>query len=148
MPRLNLSKTSAEGYRAVYGLEKFSSEHVESEIYHLIKLRSSQLNGCAFCVDMHGSQMLESGVPFRKINSVAAWREVGWFSDRERAALELAEQVTLLPGGVPDDVWNAAAEVFDETELANLLIAIATINVWNRLMVSTQAEPNPPALAG
>lgn len=148
MPRLNFRKTSAEGYQAVFGLEKYASEHVESELYHLIKLRASQINGCSFCVDMHGRQMLEEKIPFRKINSVAAWREVGWFSDRERAALDLTEQVTLLPGGVPDDVWNAAAEVFDEAELADLLIAIATINVWNRLMVSTQTEPIPPALAG
>jgi alkylhydroperoxidase family enzyme len=95
---------------------------------------------------MHGSQMLESGMPFRKINSVAAWRDAEWFSDRERAALELAEQVTLLPGGVPDSVWDAAAEVFDDRELADLLIAIATINVWNRLMVSTESGPKPPTL--
>lgn len=146
MTRMPISEVAPEGYRAVAGLERYSQGHVEHDIYELIKLRSSQLNGCSFCVDMHGSQMLESGMPFRKINSVAAWREAEWFSDRERAALELAEQVTLLPGGVPDEVWDAAAKVFDERELADLLFAIATINVWNRLMVATRTGPRPAAL--
>ena len=148
MTRLAWTKITAEGYRAAYGLEKYAAGHVDPEIYHLIKLRSSQLNGCSYCVDMHGREALELGIEFRKINSVSAWREAGWFTDRERAALELAEQVTLLPGGVPDDVWEAAAEVFDERELADLLIGIATINVWNRMQVSTRAEPQPPSLAG
>ncbi|MBO0810796.1 MAG: carboxymuconolactone decarboxylase family protein [Microlunatus sp.] len=139
-------KVAPDGYKAVSGLERYSKEHVEHDIYELIKLRSSQLNGCSFCVDMHGSDLLKSGMPFRKINSVSAWREAEWFSERERAALELAEQVTLLPGGVPDDVWDAAAKVFDDRELADLLIAIATINVWNRLMVSTETGPKPPTL--
>lgn len=146
MTRMPIFDVAPEGYRAVAGLERYSREHVEHDIYELIKLRSSQLNGCSFCVDMHGSQMLESGMPFRKINSVGAWREAEWFSERERAALELAEQVTLLPGGVPDEAWNAAAKVFDERELADLLFAIATINVWNRLMVATQTGPRPAAL--
>lgn len=146
MTRMPIFDVAPEGYRAVAGLERYSREHVEHDIYELIKLRSSQLNGCSFCVDMHGTQMLESGMPFRKINSVGAWREAEWFSERERAALELAEQVTLLPGGVPDEAWNAAAKVFDERELADLLFAIATINVWNRLMVATQTGPRPAAL--
>jgi AhpD family alkylhydroperoxidase len=144
MTRLKLATVTPEGFAAVRVLERYAGSHVEPEIYHMIKLRASQINGCSFCVDMHGSDLLSAGVPFRKINAVAAWREVPWFSDRERAALELTEQVTLLPGGVPDEVWNKAATVFDERELADLLIAIATINVWNRLMVSTQTEP--PAL--
>lgn len=146
MARMAIFEVAPEGYRAVSGLERYSRQHVEHDIYELIKLRSSQLNGCAFCVDMHGSDMLQAGMPFRKINSVAAWREAPWFSERERAALELAEQVTLLPGGVPDEVWDAAAKVFDERELADLLFAIATINVWNRLMVTTETEPKPPTL--
>jgi AhpD family alkylhydroperoxidase len=146
MTRLSVSQTAPEGYRAVAGLERYAAGHVEAEIYELIKLRSSQLNGCSFCVDMHGSKMLESGIPFRKINSVAVWRDATWFTERERAALELAEQVTLLPGGVPDDVWDAAAKLFDERELADLLIAIATINVWNRLRVPTESGPEPANL--
>jgi AhpD family alkylhydroperoxidase len=145
MTRLKLPAVAPEGYAAVHGLERYAGSHVEPDLYHLIKLRASQLNGCSYCVDLHGSDLLATGMPFRKINSVAAWRDVPWFSDRERAALELTEQVTLLPGGVPDGVWNQAATVFGERELADLLIAIATINVWNRLMVSTQAEP--PALS-
>lgn len=146
MARMAIVEVAPEGYRAASALERYSKEHVEHDIYELIKLRASQLNGCAFCVDMHGRDMLESGMPFRKINSVAAWREAEWFSERERAALELAEQATLLPGGVPDEVWDAAAKVFTERELADLLFAIATINVWNRLMVSTQSGPKPPRL--
>lgn len=147
MARLNGMKSSPEGFRAVYALEKYASSHVEREIYKLIELRSSQLNGCSYCVDMHGTEMHSDGVPFRKINSVAAWREAPWFSDRERAALALAEEVTLLPGGVPDDVWDAAEQAFGERELTDLLIGIATINVWNRILVSTRAVPDPPTLA-
>lgn len=146
MARMAFGKTSPEGYKAVMGLERYAGSHVEPELYELIKLRSSQLNGCSFCVDMHGSQMLESGIPFRKINSVAAWREADWFDERERAVLELAEQVTLLPGGVPDEVWDAASKVFSDRELADILLAIATINVWNRLLVPTRTSPNPPTL--
>lgn len=104
--------------------------------HHLIHLRVSQINGCSVCVDMHAKEMKDAGASDAKIWAVGAWRESPHFDDAERAALALAESLTRLADStdaVPDDVWDAAADVYDEKELASLLVSIAGINVWNRL---------------
>lgn len=107
----------------------------------LVHLRCSQINGCSVCLDMHWRFAKDAGESLERLFAVAAWRDAPCFSDAERAALALAEAVTRLSDRsdpVPDDVWNAAAQHFGERELAALLLAIATINVWNRLNVATR----------
>jgi AhpD family alkylhydroperoxidase len=107
----------------------------------LVHLRASQINGCSVCVDMHSRALKAAGEPDERIWAVGAWRESPLFSDAERAALELTEAVTRLsdrPDPVPDEVWDAAAAHFDETQLAGLVLSIAQINVWNRLNAATR----------
>jgi AhpD family alkylhydroperoxidase len=110
----------------------------------LLHLRASQINGCAVCVDMHYRDLRAAGEPEKKLAAVAAWRDAPDFTDAERAALALAEAVTRLddrPDPVPDDVWDAAAEHYDEKELATLVMSIAVVNLWNRLNRATRQVP-------
>jgi AhpD family alkylhydroperoxidase len=107
----------------------------------LIELRASQINGCGVCVDMHARQMKQAGETEERLFAVAAWRDAPYFSDAERAALALTEASTRLSDradAVPDEVWNEAKKHYDERSLSGLLLAIAAINVWNRLNVSTR----------
>jgi AhpD family alkylhydroperoxidase len=108
---------------------------------YLVELRASQINGCSVCVDMHSRELKATGESDRRIFTVAAWREVPYFTDAERAALALTEAATRLADGsdpVPDDVWQEAARQYDEQELAGLVIAIAAINAWNRINATTR----------
>jgi AhpD family alkylhydroperoxidase len=140
--RLNVAKASPEGYRAVWGMENHARASVDRELLELIKLRASMINGCAYCVDMHSRDALAGGIDSRKLFGVAAWAEAPFFDERERAALALTDAVTrIADGGVPDEVWTAAAAQFGERELADVLLAIATINAWNRLAVATRTPP-------
>jgi AhpD family alkylhydroperoxidase len=107
----------------------------------LVHLRASQINGCSVCVDMHAKAARASGESEERVFAVSAWRETPYFSDAERAALALTEALTRLadqPEPVPDALWDAAAEHFDETQLGALVLDIATVNVWNRLNVATR----------
>ena len=107
----------------------------------LVHLRASQINGCGVCVDMHAREARKSGESEERVWAVAAWRETRYFSDAERAALALTEALTRLPDRseqVSDEVWEAAAEHFDETQLGALVLDIATVNLWNRLNVATR----------
>jgi AhpD family alkylhydroperoxidase len=143
--RLMLKVVDPEAYNAVLGIERYvRSGPMERALTELIKLRASQLNGCAFCLDMHAGEARAAGVEQRRLDILSAWREApSFFSDREQAALELTESVTRIgDAGVPDDVWERVARVFDEREIVRLLMAICAINVWNRIAVSTrQALP-------
>ncbi len=107
----------------------------------LVHLRASQINGCSVCVDMHYRMSQKMGETEERLFTVAAWRDAPYFSDAERAALALTEAVTRLsdrPDPVPDEIWNEAARYYDEPALAALVLAIAMINVWNRLNVTTR----------
>jgi AhpD family alkylhydroperoxidase len=109
---------------------------VPATTHMLVHVRVSQINGCSVCVDMHARELKNAGETDERIWGVGAWRESPYFSDAERAALALAESLTRLadqPDAVPDAVWDDAADVYDEKELASLLLSIASINVWNRL---------------
>jgi AhpD family alkylhydroperoxidase len=135
-----------EAYRALLGLERANrSGPLEASLYELVKIRASQLNGCAFCLNMHLSDARAAGESQQRLDVLSAWREVdGLYSPRERAALALTEAVTLISHeGVPDEVWDATREVFDERETAALIAAIATINVWNRIAITTRQQPAP-----
>jgi AhpD family alkylhydroperoxidase len=116
----------------------------------LIHLRVSQINGCSVCVDMHARALKETGETDERIWGVGAWRESPYFSDAERAALDLAEHLTRLadrPDAVPDAVWDNAADHYDEKELSSLLISIAGINVWNRLNAAIRQPVGSAAAA-
>jgi AhpD family alkylhydroperoxidase len=108
---------------------------------YLVHLRASQINGCSFCVEMHSRELKEAGESDERIYTVAAWREAPYFTDAERAALELTEAATRIADTsdpVPDELWSYVAEYYDDDALAALALEIATINVWNRLNVMTR----------
>jgi AhpD family alkylhydroperoxidase len=116
------------------------SDVPETTLY-LVELRASQINGCSICIDIHSRELELAEEPSQRINAVAAWRETPYFTDAERAALALAEAATRLadrPDAVPDEVWDEAARHYDEAQLAGLVVAIATINAFNRINAATR----------
>jgi AhpD family alkylhydroperoxidase len=142
--RMRLDTVAPAAMKAMLELEGFVRGAVEHDLLELIKLRASMLNGCAFCVDMHATDALRSGEAPRRLFAVSAWRESPFFTPTERAALALTDAVTELGrDGVPDAVWREAAQVWSPEQLAGVLMAIVTINAWNRIAVSTHAQPPP-----
>ena len=140
-PRKFLSPMS-EAYQRVQSLQAYVNDKVDHELLELVKLRASMLNGCAFCVDMHGVDAMKNGEDPRRLFAVSAWRESPFFSEAERAALALTDAVTRLgEHGVPDDVWDPVVAAFGSETAADLVLAIATINVWNRLAVTSRKQP-------
>jgi len=141
--RLHYVKASPEGYQAMLGLEQFlQTSGLEPVLLHLIKLRASQINGCAYCVDMHWKDLRAAGESEERLYMLSAWHEATVYSERERAALAFTEAVTLVSEThVPDAVYAEAKNHFSDTELVNLTIAIATINAWNRLAITFRTEP-------
>lgn len=137
MSRMRISETAPEPYAAMYRLE--ASIELDKPLRELIKLRASQINGCAFCIDMHYKDARAVGETEQRLYMLDAWRETDLYSERERAALELCEAVTLITSGhVPDHVWEQARAAFEERELGQVLFAISAINTWNRLMIATR----------
>lgn len=136
--RIDYYKVSPEAIKAMMGLEEFVNHcGLEKQLLELVKLRVSQINGCAFCVDTHCADAIKAGESQRRLNAVAVWHEAPFFTERERAALAWAEAVTLLSEThAPDDLYQQVREHFDEKETVNLTMAIITINSWNRLAVS------------
>lgn len=143
MSRLAINKHAPDGYKAVAGLDQYLQQNLDHVLLDLVKLRASQLNGCAFCVDLHSTDLEKLGVPVRKIYAVCAWEETDFFTPAERAALALTEQVTLIASGVDEQTWQDAAALFSERELSDLILAIGLINLWNRIGVSTHLTPPP-----
>src|SRR3954454_56868 len=126
---------------ALHGVSKTISRARVPINHELVHLRASQINGCSVCVDMHAKAARHARERGKRLSAVAAWRETPYFSDAERAALALTEALTRLSDRadpVPDDIWNEADKHFDEQELAALILAIASINVWNRLNVAVR----------
>lgn len=142
MARTPLRSSVREGYRKVVELDDYITENIDDTIKNLVYLRASLINGCTYCVDSHSTDLLAGGMPPRKIFSVTTWRESTFFDERERMALELTEAITNISGGVDDELWDAAHAVFTEKEVGDLILAIGTIGVWNRLGISTQL-PTP-----
>ncbi len=141
--RLKIYKTSPELYEAMMTLSNAATKDVEPELGELIKIRASQINHCAFCLDMHTRDARKHGVSDQKLDVLAAWLEAGdLFNDRERAALALTEAITELgKGHVPDAVYARAASVFTERELGQIIAMAVTINAWNRINVTIRLEP-------
>ena len=141
--RLSIHDVDATAYQAVLGMERYvRSSGLDKPLYELIKIRASQLNGCAYCLDMHHHDARAGGEDQRRLDVLSAWQEAPeLYTDRERAAFTLTEAVTLIgDDGVPDDVWAQAQRHFDDAGMVHLLMAIAAINVWNRLAVSTHQQ--------
>jgi AhpD family alkylhydroperoxidase len=138
-----------DAMKALYALSNATKvAGLPESTIHLIEVRASQINGCGPCVDIHSHQLKRAGESDERIFAVGAWRDTAYYSDAERAALALAEAVTRVsdrPDPVPDEIWNEAARHYDERALAALLIAIAGINVWNRLNCATRTVTNTAA---
>jgi AhpD family alkylhydroperoxidase len=141
-PRINPAKVAPGLMKAVRGVEDYVRGNVDPTLFNLIKMRASIINGCTFCVDMHGMHALEAGERPERLFGLAAWREAPFYSDAERAALALTDAATRLgEEGVPDAVWAEAAAVFDERQLADLVGAIGVINMWNRIAIGFRTTP-------
>jgi AhpD family alkylhydroperoxidase len=142
--RIKIYRESPELLDAMRALSAASAKDVDPQIGELIKIRASQINGCAFCLDMHLSDARRHGVSEQKLDLLAAWREApSLFTERERAALGLTEAITHLgQSGVSDDVFERAVAVFSERELAQVIAMAVTINAWNRINVTIRLQPS------
>ncbi len=141
--RLDYSKVLPEGMKAIYDMHRYSQNSgLELPLLDLIKLRASQINGCAYCVDMHTKDARTGGETEQRLYSLSVWREAPYYTDRERAALAFTEAVTLIADGhVPDDVYEQAHQQFSDEELVKLMIAITIINTWNRFAITFHDLP-------
>lgn len=146
--RINLQETTPHVYRRMGALEQAAQEAcekagIEAALYELVKTRASQINGCAFCLDMHTKDARARGESEQRLYTLSAWRETPFFSETERAALALTEEVTRIGDhGVREEVWAQAEKQFGQDQLAALIWAIVAINSWNRLAIST-GSPEP-----
>ncbi len=140
--RINVAHVSPAAYRAISGLETYiHSSSIEEPLVHLLKMRVSQINGCAYCLDMHSKDARALGETEQRLYSLDAWREAPYYTDRERAALAFVEAITLITQGhVEDDVYEEARKVFNEHELVDLAMVAVAINGWNRLAITFRAE--------
>jgi AhpD family alkylhydroperoxidase len=141
--RLSYAKAFPEGVHAVLGVEKaLRASGLEPSLVELVKTRASQLNGCAYCIDMHTKDALAAGETAQRLFALSAWRETPFFSARERAALAWAEALTnIQQGHASDEVYESVRKEFDEAQLVRLTLAIAQINTWNRIAIAFRAEP-------
>jgi AhpD family alkylhydroperoxidase len=142
-PRLDFYQSNPAAIQAVMGLEKaLGKSSLEKPLTELVRLRASQINGCAYCVDMHSADARKAGEDERRLAAVCVWHETPFFTDRERAALAWTEAVTRVgETRVPDDVWQAARAEFSDAELVDLTLLVCTINTWNRLAISFRKLP-------
>src|SRR5258705_6638828 len=135
--RIAFDKVSPGAVRAMYGLERYVRESgLEPALLELVKMRASQINGCAYCLDMHSKDARAAGETEQRLYLLSAWREAPFYTERERAALAWTEALTLVSENhVPDEVYNQARQQFSEQELVDLSLAVVTINGWNRLAI-------------
>ncbi len=141
--RIDYYKFSPDLMKALMGLENaISKSGLERSLLDLVKLRASQINSCAYCVDLHSADARKNGESERRLYAVAVWRDTPFFTDKERAALAWTEAVTLLPEThAPDELYQELLKNFSEKEVVDLTFAIVTINAWNRLSVSFRKSP-------
>ena len=136
--RIEYQKTAQEPMRAMLALERYlHGSGLEHSLLHLVKLRASQINGCAYCIDMHTKDARARGETEQRLYLTSAWREAPFYTERERAALEWTEALTLISeGGVPDELYQATRKHFSEKEMVDLTFAVIAINGWNRLSIT------------
>lgn len=137
--RINVQALEPAAYTAMFGLEKYlQSSSLKKSHKELLKVRASQINGCAFCLDMHTKDAIKNGETTQRLFLLNAWRETDLFDDEEKAILALTEEMTLIhQGGVSNKVYEQASKLFDEHYLSQLIMAIVTINAWNRIAITT-----------
>ena len=142
-PRFSYAKAAPGVCDAMDALDEYLNAcGVEESLLHLVRFRASQINGCAYCLDMHWKDLRALGETEQRLYSLDAWRECPYYTDRERAALAWTEAVTVITDGhVPDAVYGVARSHFNEKELSDLTLAVATINAWNRLSISARLVP-------
>lgn len=140
--RINTYEKGQGAMKAMMGLEIYlAKSSIEKSLLHLIKFRVSQINGCAYCLDMHSKDLRAGGETEQRLYLLDAWREAPFYTDRERAALAWAESLTkVTEGHVPDEVYEIARQQFSEEELIDLTLAVTTINAWNRISIAFRVE--------
>jgi len=140
--RISIKNLEPAAYKAMLQLETYLEGTVISPLHQeMIRVRASQINGCAYCVDAHTQDARKAGETERRVYALSVWRETPFFTEEERAILALTEAVTVINKGVPDEVYQLAAKVLDEHYLAQVIMAIITINAWNRIGISTGMQP-------
>lgn len=140
--RINLQQLEPDAYKAMFGLEKYlASGNLQQKHRDLLKIRASQINGCAFCISMHTKEARDHGETEQRIYLLDAWNETNLFTDEEKALLALTESVTLISNKLSDQVYHNAAAFFEPNYLAQLIMAIISINAWNRIAIGTQLQP-------
>jgi AhpD family alkylhydroperoxidase len=138
--RINIQKVEPAAYQAMFALEKYlSTSKLDPILLELIKMRTSQINGCAFCLNMHSADARKKGETEQRLYVLPAWRETKLFTEKEQAVLALTEEVTLITNHVSDATYNKAASLFDANELAQIIMAIVTINAWNRIAITSKS---------
>lgn len=139
MKRINLNEKQPEAFKAMLGMENYIRKSgLSATLCELIKVRASQINGCAYCIDMHTQEALENGETARRLFAVAAWKESPLFTEKERAALQMTDEITLISkDGVSDATYNKVLEFYGEEGLAQVIMQIIIINSWNRIAMAT-----------
>jgi AhpD family alkylhydroperoxidase len=142
-PRIDVTKYLGSGVgRAMLALSRETQKLMDPKLFHLVEIRASQLNGCAYCIDMHTKDARLAGETEQRIYALSAWHETPFFTERERAALEYTEAVTRVGDShVPDEVFARVSKLFDEDEMVALTFAVVVINSWNRLSISFRVPP-------
>lgn len=145
MKRINISELERNTYKAMINMESYiRNSQIPPLLQELIKIRASQINGCAYCIDMHTEEALSLGETERRIFATAAWKESPLFSEEEKSVLQLTEEITLISkDGVSDDTYNKVLKIFGERVLAQIILQIVMINSWNRVAVSTHMIFDP-----
>ncbi len=140
--RIKIDQAEPTGYKAILGLEKFiESTPLTKTHKDLIKIRASQINGCAFCIDMHTKEARKAGETEQRIYALSAWRDAPFYTAEERAILALTEEVTLITNHVSDETYEEALKLLGDSYLAQVILAIITINAWNRIGITTRLIP-------
>jgi AhpD family alkylhydroperoxidase len=142
-PRVDYRRYAPDAVKSMLALEKYLAESgLDPKLVHLVKMRASQINGCAYCLDMHSIDARAAGESEQRLYTLDAWRETPFFTDRERAALAWAESLTLIAQThAPDDVYEDMRKHFTEKEIVDLTFVVGAINLWNRLAISSRAVP-------
>ncbi len=145
MKRITIPEIEPNAYKAMSGLEQYNrTSELPKLLREMIKISASQINGCAYCIDMHTADALKLGETPRKIFALSAWKESPLFSDAERSVLKLTEEVTLISNhGVSDETYNNALKFYTENEVAQIIMQIVVINSWNRIAISTNQVFEP-----
>ncbi|WP_345950792.1 carboxymuconolactone decarboxylase family protein [Mucilaginibacter sp. PAMB04274] len=140
--RININEVEPDAYKAMFALEGYIQKSgLDKKLYELIKIRASQINGCAFCLDMHTRDARKLGESEQRIYVLNAWRETNFFTEEEQAALAITEEITNIQGHVSTETYNKAVSILGDKKTAQVIMAAVTINAWNRIAITTHLMP-------